>query len=120
MPLHFIRNIETYEKEDAILFHTINFDDITFSVFAGERGLRHIAKHVVQLRETPRTDDELVALFRWRLQPIASEASKLKPPQVSVFLLNEAMWVGAYLLGFPGALLAALAVPTFHVIYMFG
>ena len=49
MPRHFIRNLESYEQGGAILFHGITFDDITFNVFAGEPGLRRLAKKVIQI-----------------------------------------------------------------------
>ena len=55
--------------------------------------------------------------FKTRLQPIHTEATKLSYPQIGIFLANEALWCGLYVLGFPGAIAAALAVPAFHLIY---
>jgi hypothetical protein len=118
MPIHFIQHLDKYEQGGAILFQGINFDDVTFSVFAGEKGLRRLAKKVVQLTPEPRTESELVAMFRKRLQPVRSEADKLKAPQISVLLANEAFWIAAWYFGFPYAIFAALAVPLFHLIYM--
>jgi len=117
MPLHFIRHIDQYEAGGAILFEGIPFDDVTFNVFAGEAGLRRLAKRVVQITPTPLTDDELVAKFRKRLQPIKSETAKLKAPQISVFLVNELLWTGLAALGFPCAIMPAVMVPIFHAIY---
>ena len=88
MPLHFIRHLDQYEAGGAILFQGIAFDDITFNVFAGEKGLRRLAKKVVQITPNHLTEDELVAKFRKRLKPIASEATRIKVPQVGVFLLT--------------------------------
>jgi len=72
---------------------------------------------VVQITPKHLSDDELVALFRKRLQPIASEAAKLKMPQLSVFALNELMWIALYFAGFPLAVIPACGVPLFHAIY---
>ena len=116
MPLHFIRHIDQYEKGGAILFRGIPFDDVTFSVFAGEKGLRRLASKIVQLRPDPLSEDELVAMMRQRLQPIRSEKDKLGSPQLSVFLANEIWWLVVFLLGFPYAYLPAIAVPLFHSI----
>ena len=118
MPLHFIRHLDQYEAGGAILFQGIAFDDITFNVFAGEKGLRRLAKKVVQITPNHLTEDELVAKFRKRLKPIASEATRIKVPQVGVFLLNEALWIGLYFCGFPFAIIAACAVPAFHALYL--
>jgi len=117
MPLHFIQHLDAYEAGGAILFKHIPFDEITFSVFAGERGLRRLASKVVQITPKHLSEDELVALFRKRLQPIASEQSKLKAPEVSVLLMNELLWGALYLAGMPIAILPATFVPIFHAIY---
>merc|ERR1719353_1140701 len=81
MPLHFIQHLDQYEKGNAIIFQGIAFDDITFNVFAGEKGLRNLATKVIQITPEHKTEEELIALFKYRLQPIASEATKLKTPQ---------------------------------------
>ena len=60
---------------------------------------------------------ELVALFRKRLQPIASEATKLKTPQLSILLANEALWGAVYMAGFPLAIIPLCGVPLFHALY---
>ena len=101
----------------ALLFQGITFDDITFSAFMGERGLRWLAKKVVQITPQHKTEDELVALFRHRMQPISTDATKIKSVQVSVFLMNEALWVLLYAIGFPFAIIPVTAMPLFHAIY---
>merc|ERR1719478_983437 len=67
MPKHFIEHLDRYEEGGAILFQGINFDDVTFHVFAGEAGLRKLAKKVIQITPKHKTEEELVALFRHRL-----------------------------------------------------
>ena len=117
MPRHFIRNLESYEQGGAILFHGITFDDITFNVFAGEPGLRRLAKKVIQITPEHLSEEELMALFKKRLQPITSESEKLGFPQMSVFLANEFMWLGLYVFGFPFAIIPATMIPLFHGLY---
>jgi len=119
MPLHFIQHLDSYEKGGAIIFQGIAFDDITFNVFAGEKGLRNLATKVIQIvpDEKRLSEDELVALFRKRLQPIASEQTKLKSPQLSVFLANELLWFALYAAGFPFAIIPCVGCPLFHAIY---
>lgn len=117
MPLHFIRHIDAYEQGGAIIFKEIAFDDITFNVFAGDAGLRRLAKQVIQIvpEEKHLTDEELVALFKKRLQPI--QHTSIKAPQLSILLANELMWAGLYVAGFPFAVLPMCAVPLFHALY---
>ena len=117
MPKHFIEHLDKYEEGGAILFQGINFDDVTFAVFAGDAGLKRLASKVIQITPKHKTEAELVAMFKTRLQPIHTEATKLKAPQIGVFLANEALWCGLYVAGFPGAIVAAAAVPAFHLIY---
>jgi len=121
MPLHFIKHLDNYEHGNAIIFQGINFDDVTFSVFAGERGLRRLASKVIQIvpKEKELSEDELVAMFRKRLQPIHSDATKLALPQIVTFLANEALWCYLAVVGFPYAKLAGAAVAVFHLIYAF-
>lgn len=117
MPKHFIEHLDKYEEGGAIIFQGINFDDVTFAVFAGDSGLKRLASKVVQITPKHLSEDELVAMFKKRLQPIHTEATKLKAPQIGVFLANEVLWCGLCVAGFPGAVAAALAVPAFHLIY---
>ena len=117
MPLHFIKNLDKYEEGGAIIFQGIPFDDVTLSVFAGDRGLKRLASKVVQITPNPLSEQELVAMFRKRLRPIKSQETNLKFPQISVFLANEALWCYLTFIGFPFAFLPATAVPFFHLIY---
>ena len=116
MPLHFIKNLDKYEEGGAIIFQGIPFDDVTLSVFAGDRGLKRLASKVVQITPNPLSEQELVAMFRKRLRPIKSQETNLKFPQISVFLANEALWCYLTFIGFPFAFLPATAVPFFHLI----
>merc|ERR1719198_2429773 len=49
MPLHFIQHLDAYEAGGALIFQNIAFDELTFNVFAGEAGLRRLAKQVIQI-----------------------------------------------------------------------
>lgn len=119
MPRQFIEKLDQYETGDAILFERLNFNDVGIAAFCGERGLRKLAKHAVQLREIPRTEEELVALFRQRLQPLPPSSSQaLRAPQLSAFAATELMWVAAYWLGnFPLGFVPVGAMPVFHLIH---
>jgi len=119
MPIHFIKHLDKYEEGGAILFQGINFDDVTFSVFAGETGLKRLASKVVQIvpKEKELSEAQLIAMFRKRLQPVHTEATKLGGAQVGIFLANEALWCYLSAIGFPGAVMPAIAVPVFHLLY---
>lgn len=122
MPLHFIRNLDKYEQGGAIIFRNINFEDVSFAVFSGDAGLRRLAKHVVQI--TPeaehKTEEQLVALFKRRLQPIVSKETNLSTSRISVFFANEVLWITAWMAGWPVAKVPALATVVFHAIYQLG
>jgi len=115
MPIHFIKNIDKYEAGGAIIFRDIMFDDIFFHVIRGERGLRQLAKKVVQITPKHKSEDELVAMFRKRLRPI--EGHSIGGPQKAIFLMNQLCWWGAWAWGFPLAYLPAMLAPAFHLIY---
>ena len=69
------------------------------------------AAFIKAVYRTDRTDHPGARLWT------SDERTKLLAPQIGVFLANEALWVGLYMAGFPYALIAALAVPTFHTLY---
>ena len=117
MPLHFIHHLDEYEQGGAIIFKRIPFDDIAFNVFAGEKGLRRLAKQVVQITPVHKSEDELVAMFRRRLQPIHTKETTLDGSQLGLFLANQIMWIGAWACGWPVAKFPAMAVGVFHAIY---
>ena len=120
MPLHFIKNIEKYEKGGAIIFRGINFDDITFNVFAGEKGLRRLASCIVQLTPVHKSEEELIAMMRKRLRPITTgpHAQALGAPQGGLFVANELLWLAVWwATDFPFAVVPALCVPAFHLAY---
>mmetsp|Transcript_14386 Transcript_14386/g.37321 ORF Transcript_14386/g.37321 Transcript_14386/m.37321 type:complete len:463 (-) Transcript_14386:383-1771(-) len=117
MPLHFINNLDKYEEGGAIIFKNINFDEVSFAVFAGEPGLRRLAKKVVQITPVHKSEDELVAMFRRRLRPIHTKETGLRSTQMGVFLANQALWIGAWACGWPVCKFPAAAVGIFHGIY---
>jgi hypothetical protein len=102
-----------------LLFQGIAFDDITLNVFQGEKGLKYLASKVIQIvpDEKKLSESEIIALFKKRLQPIESEATKLKMPQLTIFMANEVLWVALYFGGFPAAIIPAMAIPLFHALY---
>lgn len=117
MPLHFIKNLDKYEQGGAILFDGINFMDLGIHVMNGEKGLRFLASKIVQLKEQPLSEAELIAMMKRRLQPIESEATKLRSSQLAIFMLGELMWIVYWACGFPLASVYAVAVGFFHVAY---
>ena len=119
MPTHMIEHLDLYEQGGAILFQGIPFDDVAFNVFKGEPGLRYLAKKVVQIRPDPLSETELVAMFRTRLQPVQSEHTKLKAPQLMALFCNECMWFAAWYLGFSYAIIPTVAAPIFHLLVYF-
>ena len=120
MPVHFIKNLDKYEEGGAIIFKHIPFDEITFNVWAGEPGLRRLAKKIVQITPVHKSEDELVAMMRKRLRPVTSEKTKLGSSQKGIFLANQALWLTAWFYGFPMAAVPAMSVPLFYLIYHFG
>jgi len=120
MPLHFIKNLDKYEEGGAIIFKKINFEDISFAVFAGEPGLRRLAKQVVQITPKHKTEDELVAMFRHRLQPIVSKETNLSSKSLGVFSVNQLLWLSLWACGWPLCKVPAAAVAAFHVVYHVG
>jgi len=115
MPMHFIKNIDQYEAGGAICFKGLNFTEVSIAVFTGR--LDWLAKQIVQLRPDPLTHEELVAMMRERLKPISTD--RLGAKQKAVFVLNQFMWVVAWLVGFPCASAPAIAAPIFHVMSAF-
>merc|ERR1711998_676412 len=103
MPVHFIKNLDKYEQGGAIIFKEIMFDDIFFHVMFGERGLRRLAKKVVQITPEHKSEDELVAMFRKRLKPIRTKETTLNGSQLGLFFANQCMWIGAWACGWPTA-----------------
>lgn len=120
MPLNFIKNLDKYEQGGAIIFKHISFDEISFAVFSGERGLRRLAKHVVQITPKYKSEDELVAMFRRRLQPIVNKETNLTSSRISVFLANEVLWFSAWAVGWPLAKIPAMGTAIFYAIYHIG
>jgi len=68
MPDRFITNIEKYEKQDALLFNGLTYEEVSFLVWSGK--FSQLAQHVVQVREQRRSLSEVEDLLKSRLQPI--------------------------------------------------
>ena len=123
MPLHFIKNLDKYEEGGALIFKGLTFEELTFAAFAGDKGLRKLAKHVVPITPKPLSEEELVALFRRRLQPINHETTKRTvagTTQLYVLLANQLYWGVLSAIGHPLAWVPFAAVPVFHLLCVFG
>lgn len=121
MPLHFIHNLDTYEAEDALVFHSISYEEMAALVFTGR--LERLASYVVQLRQTPRTQKELVQMLKARLQPLTSAGSKTPGERRSmgvgakaVCAINQAFLVGMWWVGFGSSAWAVYMIPLFSAI----
>jgi len=98
MPLQFIKNLDKYEKHDALVFHSLDYNEMSALIYT--RQLRKLASYCVQLRAEPRTTDQLVALFEERLQPLpqaggaaaTTEASDSSGSMLSK-LMSKAAWL---------------------------
>lgn len=71
-----------------------------------------LADQIVQLRADPLSHDELVVMLKERLKPIRSDSIGKK--QQGVFVLNQLLWVGAWLMGFPLAVVPVIGTPIFY------
>lgn len=80
------------------------------------QGLRRLAKKTIQLTPERKSEDELVKLFKKRLQPIPGT---LGPTPLSIFLGSQVLWSALLYNGFPSALFPVVFTPLFHLIYFF-
>ena len=64
MPVEFKKNVAAYEAEDAIIFRGLDYFGVWFLLMIGRYDW--LARRVVQLGETNRTESEIVALLRSR------------------------------------------------------
>ncbi len=69
LPSEFNNNINTYGKEDAMVFTDLHYPHIWY--FLMTKKYRKLASYFVQLPEAPeRSVDEIIALMKNRTQPI--------------------------------------------------
>ena len=68
LPGHFIENVDNYVKNDAIVFQGIGFFEVGLFVKLGM--FKKLASHFVHLGGKRRSEEELIAMFKERLQPI--------------------------------------------------
>lgn len=68
MPTDFLNKRELYAQDDAVVFEGVDY----FQVWALLMAKRYdvLAKHFVDLRDTPRSEREIVALLKHRTQPV--------------------------------------------------
>ncbi len=68
MPEDLEKNTERYAKANAIVFQGIDFFQVSLYLFLGRYDW--LAKAFVELREEPRSQEEIIALIKSRLKPI--------------------------------------------------
>mmetsp|Transcript_23388 Transcript_23388/g.72883 ORF Transcript_23388/g.72883 Transcript_23388/m.72883 type:complete len:393 (+) Transcript_23388:173-1351(+) len=68
MPQNFIDNVAKYEEHGAILFEGLFFFQVGVMVMTGQ--WKALARHVVQVRDDPLSEAELIALMKRRVQKI--------------------------------------------------
>ena len=68
MPSHFLKNLEKYAENDAIVFDGLGFFDIGLHVFMG--WWDSLAEHYVHFTKEKKSNEEVIALLKERLQPI--------------------------------------------------
>jgi hypothetical protein len=71
LPQDFTDNVDRYAREDVIVFEGLDFFFVSVLLWTGQ--WRTLAKHVVRLRGKDRTDDEVIALLKARVQPVRLE-----------------------------------------------
>jgi len=74
LPSEFIKNFDKYVEEDAITFRGIGFFDVGFYVVTGQ--LKKLAKHYVPISDKYKNEDEIVNMFKQRLQKIEIEQTQ--------------------------------------------
>jgi hypothetical protein len=74
MPVEFRDNVAAYGREDAVVFEGIDFFMVWVYLMLGM--WKTLAKHFVRLPGAPqRTDDEVIAFLKSRVQPITTSES---------------------------------------------
>ena len=81
MPSQFLKNLEKYAENDAVVFDGLGFFDIGLHVFMG--WWDSLAEHYVHFTKEKKSKEEVIAMLKVRLQPIersnrAIQASDLK------------------------------------------
>ncbi|MCA9582779.1 MAG: fatty acid desaturase, partial [Myxococcales bacterium] len=75
MPADFEKNLDTYRAQGAVVFRGIDYFQI-WALLMFKR-YRTLARHVVDLSETPRSEADLIALLRARTRPVQLPATDL-------------------------------------------
>ncbi|MGO8992397.1 MAG: fatty acid desaturase family protein [Polyangiaceae bacterium] len=71
MPQDFLDNRATYAAKDAIVFEGLDFFLVSVLLWTGQ--WRVLAKHFVRLEGRERSDDDVIALLKSRVQPVRVE-----------------------------------------------
>ncbi len=77
-PVEFERALGEYAKHDALVFEGIDYFEVWSSLML--RRWSHLARHLVQLEGAPvRSEEQLVALLKARVQPVARQVDVPAP-----------------------------------------
>ncbi len=71
MPQDFLDSRERYAREGAIVFEGLDFFLVSILLWTGSWGI--LARRYVRLDGEPRSDEEVIAMLKSRVQPIAAE-----------------------------------------------
>jgi Fatty acid desaturase len=71
MPQDFIDNREMYVREGALVFEGVDFFLVSLLLWTGQ--WRVLAKHFVRLDGKERSDDDVIAMLKSRVQPVQAE-----------------------------------------------
>lgn len=69
LPVEFQQNLAKYDKERAIVFEGIDFFIVWWLLMT--KNFKKLARHMVDLGESRRSEDEKIALMKSRLSPLA-------------------------------------------------
>jgi fatty acid desaturase len=76
MPEDFEKKREKYRSESAVVFEGIDYFQIWFLLML--KRYDTLAKHFVDLEETPRTKEEIIALLKERVKPIIRDEREIQ------------------------------------------
>ena len=78
MPKDFADNREKYAREGAIVFEKIDFFLVSVLLWLGQWNL--LAKLYVRLDGKPKSNEEVIAMLKSRVQPITAAMEPLEVP----------------------------------------
>jgi hypothetical protein len=70
LPTDFLANLDTYAKNDTLVFEGLDFFLVSVLLWTGQWKI--LAKRFVRLEGRERTDDEVIAMLKERVKPVRS------------------------------------------------